>query len=68
MEHKLTKIETVKIREKKEGTRTRTIKEVVRKECKGCRGKKKRTATLFECKGCPNTPGYCTECFCEAHS
>ncbi|GBP86943.1 PiggyBac transposable element-derived protein 4 [Eumeta japonica] len=51
VEHKLTKIENVKLREKKEGNRTRTVKEIVRKECKGCKEKKKRVATSYECNG-----------------
>lgn len=66
--HKLTKIENMKMRVKKEGNNTRTVREVVRKECRGCRRLKKRTATLYECKGCHGAPGYCTECFSEAHS
>jgi hypothetical protein len=61
--HKLSKIETVKVREKKEGNSIRAIKEVVRKECKGCRENKKRAATLYECKACDGWPGFCIECF-----
>ncbi|GBP26194.1 hypothetical protein EVAR_74956_1 [Eumeta japonica] len=56
VEHKLTKIEKVKLREKKEGNRTRTVKEIMRKECKGCKEKKKRIATSYECKGCAGSP------------
>ncbi|XP_028173396.1 piggyBac transposable element-derived protein 4-like [Ostrinia furnacalis] len=68
VEHKLTKIENVKLREKKERRGIRTIKEIVRKECKGCKQIKKRVATLYECKGCDGSPGFCTQCFCNFHS
>ncbi|XP_031769579.1 piggyBac transposable element-derived protein 4-like [Galleria mellonella] len=65
--HILTKIENVKTRQKKEGNKTRTITEVVRKECKSCREKKNRVATLYECKSCIGKPGFCIECFFEVH-
>lgn len=68
VEHKLTKIENVKLREKKEGRGTRTIREIVRKECKGCKHNKKRVNTLYEYKGCDGSPGFCTQCFCVFHS
>ncbi|XP_062526946.1 uncharacterized protein LOC101741752 isoform X5 [Bombyx mori] len=68
MKHELTKIEKVRVRTKKVGNITKETTEVARKECKGCKAQKKRVQTIYECKQCENSPGFCTKCFCLAHS
>lgn len=68
VKHELTKIEKTRTRQKKVGSVVRETTEVARKECKGCKAKKKRVQTIYECKKCEGSPGFCTKCFCVAHS
>ncbi|XP_068623829.1 piggyBac transposable element-derived protein 4-like [Battus philenor] len=68
VKHELTKIEKTRARQKKVGGIMKEITEVARKECKGCKAQKKRLQTIYECKQCDGSPGFCTRCFCLAHS
>ncbi|XP_022125777.2 zinc finger and BTB domain-containing protein 14 isoform X2 [Pieris rapae] len=68
VKHELTKIEKTRTRQKKVGNIMKEYTEVARKECKGCKALKKRVQTIYECKQCEGSPGFCTKCFCQAHS
>lgn len=68
VKHQLTKIEKTRVRQKKVGRVMKKTTEVARKECKGCKAQKKRVQTIYECKQCEGSPGFCTQCFCQAHS
>ncbi|XP_052738468.1 piggyBac transposable element-derived protein 4-like [Bicyclus anynana] len=68
VKHELTKIEKTRTRVKTVGRVTKQTIEVVRKECKGCKSQKKNVQTIYECKQCEGSPGFCTKCFCLAHS
>ncbi|XP_013140775.1 PREDICTED: piggyBac transposable element-derived protein 4-like [Papilio polytes] len=68
IKHELTKIEKVRTRQKKVGGVIKEYTEVARKQCKGCGAQKIRMQTIYECKQCEGSPGFCTKCFCLAHS
>lgn len=68
VKHELTKIEKTRARIKTVGSAVIETTEVARKECKACRAQKKRVQTIYECKQCEGSPGFCTKCFCLAHS
>ncbi|CAB3241853.1 unnamed protein product [Arctia plantaginis] len=68
VKHQLTKIEKTRVRQKKVGRVMKETTEMARKECKGCKAQKRRVQTIYECKQCEGSPGFCTQCFCQAHS